>query len=140
MTESRDARLTVSPAVDDVAQRDGLAVLVECGFSRAAHDGVSLTEVLLVGRTASGRLVGAVQGTTRARSRESEVWHLGVLPDCRRRGYGRVLLAAFVEHERCAGADHVLVQVSPGGRHELRTFDEECGFRWNGTYFRRELG
>lgn len=139
MSNAPGSDLVVTEAVGGETIRAALAVLAECGFSRAPRDWVTEAELLLAGRTPSGQLVGAVQGRTKVRSSDSIVWRLGVLPAHRRRGYGQALLDAYSEHERHAGAEHLLVQVAPGQVDVLRGFYERCGFIWDGTYFQRTL-
>ena len=113
-----------------------LATLVAAGFPRAAEDGVTADEVVLLARMA-GALVGVIHGRTVELGPVSVVDHLGVLPGYRRQGVGRALLDEYYVRERGFGAERIEVRDAPGSAERLRPFYEACGFDWAGNGFVR---
>ena len=65
---------------------------------------------------------------------EGIIWWLGVVPDQRRRGVGRMLIASAARATRTAGGTHLLVEAED--TPEARGFLTALGFRIRGT---REL-
>lgn len=65
---------------------------------------------------------------------EGIIWWLGVVPDQRRRGVGRMLIASAARATRTAGGTHLLVEAED--TPEARAFLTALGFRIRGT---REL-
>jgi [ribosomal protein S18]-alanine N-acetyltransferase len=89
---------------------------------------LALDTTLLVGR-ADGFAVGRVAGP------EAELMTLAVLPDARRRGHARSLLAAFEAEAHARGAIEVYLEVAETNAH-ARALYASAGYATAG--FRRD--
>lgn len=80
-----------------------------------------------------GLLIARVAGA------ESEILTIGVLPDHRRAGHGRVLADAAARHAAGAGAEALFLEVAADNAAALALY-EDCGFHAVGRragYYRR---
>lgn len=93
---------------------------------------------LLVSRGAAP--IGFLLG--RAVAGEAEILSLGILPEARRRGAGRALVAAAIDHAAAAGATRLFLEVAEDNRAARALYDT-AGFRRVGRrvgYYRRAGG
>jgi len=78
----------------------------------------------------------------RAIAGEAEILSLGVLPEARRRGAARALVAAAIDHATSAGATRLFLEVAEDNS-EARALYDTAGFRRVGRrvgYYRRADG
>lgn len=125
----RPFRLADAAAVEPWLEGPGLSL--PAGAARANWPARLLADPRITARVAEagGRPVGLVRLDT-GPDRVAEITVL-VAPDCRRRGLGRAMFGAALDHARRRGVRRLLALIDLGNEPALRFF-QECGFAADG--------
>jgi ribosomal protein S18 acetylase RimI-like enzyme len=123
--------LTIAPIGDaDVA--DVIALWRRCGLTRPWNDPAAdialarngANAALLVGRDGSGIVASVLVGHDGHRG---WVYYVAVDPDCRHRGYGRLVMDAAEGWLRGRGIEKLQLMVRPDNS-QVRTFYQSIGY------------
>jgi ribosomal protein S18 acetylase RimI-like enzyme len=129
---------TVSPpplsiaAIEDADIANVIALWQRCGLTRPWNDPAAdialarkgLNATVLVGRDGSSLVASVLVGHDGHRG---WVYYVAVDPECRHRGYGRLIMAAAEDWLRTRGLEKLQLMVR-GDNAEVQTFYQSLGY------------